>query len=185
VRWPGPATVAVVSAVIAATTSGCDSGGERADPPTGGASVITVTSSAFGEGQPIPEKYSCDGDEVSPPLAWSGVPNEAAALALVVDDPDAPGGTYVHWVVANIDPSARSVGEGAVPAGGVQVANSAGNASYAGPCPPSGTHRYRFTVHALDRSVDIGDGESLDDAFTAVDDASVAQGTLTGTYERP
>lgn len=169
--------------VGAAAATGCNGGGERADPPAGGSQVISVTSTAFDDGQPIPQAYSCDGDEVSPPLAWSGVPSGAAALALVVDDPDAPGGTYVHWVVANIDAGADGVAEGTVPSGGLQVENSAGDASYAGPCPPSGTHHYRFTVYALDSTIDVTADEDLDAVFSAIDDASLGQGSLTGTYE--
>jgi Raf kinase inhibitor-like YbhB/YbcL family protein len=173
-------TFAACAAVAAA--SGCSGDGERAAPPTGGAGVITVTSPAFDDGQPIPQKYTCDGEEVSPPLAWSGVPSDAAALALVVDDPDAPGGTYVHWAVANIDPAQHGVDEGSVPAGGVEIANSSGGASYAGPCPPSGTHRYRFTVYGLDSDVDAPPDAGLDAVFSAIDGASVGQGTLTGSY---
>jgi Raf kinase inhibitor-like YbhB/YbcL family protein len=178
----GAYRLVVAACAVAVAVSGCSGDGERADPPAGGASVITVTSPAFGDGQPIPQRYTCDGDEVSPPLAWSGIPGDAAALALVVDDPDAPGGTYVHWTVVGIDPSRHGVDEGSVPAGGVEVANSSGDASYAGPCPPSGTHHYRFTVYALDRDVHVTPDESLDAVFSAIDRASVGQGTLTGSY---
>jgi len=176
----------IVTAIAAATTfavAGCSGGGERADPPTGGASVITVRSTAFDAGQPIPRKYTCDGDEVSPPLAWSGVSYDAQALALVVDDPDAPGGTYVHWVVANIDPMSGGVEEGATPDAGMQIVNSSGDTSYAGPCPPSGTHHYRFTVYELSHRVDVTADSSLDEVFAAIDDVSVGEGTLTGTYQ--
>jgi Raf kinase inhibitor-like YbhB/YbcL family protein len=178
-RWVGAAVAAVVLA-----TAGCSDSAENADPPSGGASIIEVTSPVFGDGQPIPRKYSCDGAEVSPPLAWSGVPSGAAALALVVDDPDAPGGTYIHWVVANIGPEVDSLAEGQDPAGVVQVANSSGKTSYAGPCPPSGTHHYRFTLYALDKTLDVRPDDSLKSVFEAIDKASLGKGTLTGTYER-
>jgi Raf kinase inhibitor-like YbhB/YbcL family protein len=173
----------IAATAMAITMAGCSGGGERADPPTGGDQVITVTSTAFADNEPIPQEYSCDGAEVSPPLAWSGLPSDVAALALVVDDPDAPGGTFAHWVVANIDPAEQGVGEGEVPAGGLQVGNSSGAASYAAPCPPSGTHHYRFTVYALNRALDVKADESLDNVFAAIDDASVGQGTLIGTYQ--
>ncbi|HSS67741.1 MAG TPA: YbhB/YbcL family Raf kinase inhibitor-like protein [Nocardioidaceae bacterium] len=181
------ATIARCAAATAvlAVVAGCgggDGGDKQADPPATGPAVITVTSAAFDEGQPIPDMYSCDGAEVSPPLAWSGVPSAAAALALVVDDPDAPGGAFVHWLVANIDPGASAVDEGATPASGVEVANSSGDVSYAGPCPPSGTHHYRFTVYALSEAIDVTPDSSLYDVFSAIDDASVGHGTLTGTY---
>jgi Raf kinase inhibitor-like YbhB/YbcL family protein len=145
--------------------------------------MITVTSSAFGDGQPIPARFTCDGAGVSPPLAWQGVPPDAQALALVVDDPDAPRGTFVHWVVLDIDPSVTSVGEAATP-GKVQAKNSAGDAAYFGPCPPKGTHHYRFTVFALSRATGLASGAKLDDALKAVDAAAVAQGRLVGTYAR-
>jgi Raf kinase inhibitor-like YbhB/YbcL family protein len=146
--------------------------------------TIEVTSTAFGDGDPIPEQYTCDGDEVSPPLAWSGVPADAAAVALVVDDPDAPSGTFTHWVVLDIPVATTSSAEGGVPEGGLQASTSAGSASYAGPCPPSGTHHYRFTVVALDAETGLAEGAALDEALAAVDDHAIARGTLTGTFRR-
>ena len=146
--------------------------------------TIEVTSTAFAEGEPVPVKYTCDGDEVAPPLAWSGVPSDAAGVALVVDDPDAPSGTFTHWVVLDIPVATTSSAEGGVPEGGVQATTSAGSAAYAGPCPPSGTHRYRFTVVALDAETGLAEGAALDEALAAVEEHSVAQGTLTGTYSR-
>lgn len=144
--------------------------------------TITVESVAFNEGEPIPEVYSCKGRNVSPPLSWSGAPDDAAALALVVDDPDAPRGTYTHWVVLDIDPSTTAIDEGEVPAGATQAQNSAGGASYTGPCPPSGTHRYRFTVYALSMPTGLGDGASLEEALESISTNAIAQGTLTGTF---
>jgi Raf kinase inhibitor-like YbhB/YbcL family protein len=155
-------------------------------PATADAPVtIEVTSTAFGEGDPIPEQYTCDGDEISPPLTWTGVPSDAAALALVVDDPDAPSGTFTHWVVLDIPVDTSSSDEGGVPSGGTQASTSAGSAAYAGPCPPNGTHHYRFTVVALDAVLGLAEGASLDEALAAVDEHALARGTLTGTYERP
>ena len=144
--------------------------------------TITVESAAFSEGAPIPDVYSCRGRDVSPPLSWSGAPEDAAALALVVDDPDAPRGTYTHWVVLDIDPATTTVDEGSVPAGATQAKNSAGNAEYMGPCPPSGTHRYRFTVYALSMPTGLGDGADLGEALGAISSNAVAQGRLTGTF---
>ncbi len=164
-----------------AVSCGGDDGGAE-EPATGVEESITVTSSAFEEDEAIPTQYSCDGDGVSPPLAWEGVPDDAGAVALVVDDPDAPGGTYVHWIVLDIGPATTSVDEGEVPSGGIQAANSAGDASYTGPCPPEGTHHYRFTVYALDAPTGLDDGASTDDALAAVDEHATARGRLTGTY---
>jgi Raf kinase inhibitor-like YbhB/YbcL family protein len=147
------------------------------------AATIRVSSRAFAEGDEIPQRYTCDGEEVSPPLEWSGGP--AKAWALVVDDPDAPGGTFVHWVVLDIDTGTTSVGTGGVPAGGVQVVNSSGEDSYAGPCPPSGEHRYRFTVYALDTPTGLAQTASLDDALDAVGDHATARGTMMAVYTRP
>ena len=145
---------------------------------------ITVDSPDITDGGPIPARYTCDGQGVSPPLRWSGVPSDAAALALVVDDPDAPGGTYTHWVVVDIDPAVHSVARGQSPPRAQQIVNSAGSASYMGPCPPSGGHHYRFTVYALSRRLALPPRASLHSALDAIAEAATAQGTLTCTYRR-
>jgi Raf kinase inhibitor-like YbhB/YbcL family protein len=175
------ATMVLCLAVAGLTGCAGDSSSPAdADVPAG----IDVTSTAFAEGEPIPTRYTCDGDEVSPPLAWASVPDGTAALALVVDDPDAPSGTFTHWVVLDIPVSTTTSPEGGVPDGGVQAQSSAGGAAYAGPCPPSGTHHYRFTIVALDAPTGLAEGAALDDALGAVDDHATASGTLTGTYAR-
>ncbi len=117
-----------------------------------------------------------------PPLAWSGVPRSARSLALVVDDPDAPGGTYTHWVVAGLAPTATSIDGAHLPPGAVQARSSAGTAGYTPPCPPSGTHHYRFTVLALNVTRPFADGAATSAALAAIDDAAVARGTLTALY---
>lgn len=167
--------------VTAVLTAACGADTSH-EVDTRAAATITVSSGAFAEGDRIPVQFTCDGDETSPPLAWSG--GSGRAWSLVVDDPDAPGGTFVHWVVLDIDRSARSVGAGQVPAGGVQIANSSGAAAYAGPCPPSGQHRYRFTVYALDSPTGLSEHTSLDDALAAVSEQATARGTLTAVYSR-
>jgi Raf kinase inhibitor-like YbhB/YbcL family protein len=145
---------------------------------------ITVTSPAFRDGQPIPARFSCDGDNVSPPLAWHGVPPAAKAVALVVDDPDAPRGTFVHWVLLDLAPGTSSLAEGSVPAGATQATNSTGKATYFGPCPPSGTHHYRFTVYALTSATGLPNGAALNQALKAINASTVARGRLVGTYAR-
>jgi Raf kinase inhibitor-like YbhB/YbcL family protein len=170
--------------LLLAVVAGCGDDQSAAPADGGVPEMIEVTSTAFAEGEPIPERYTCDGDDVAPPLAWSGVPSDAAGVALVVDDPDAPSGTFTHWVVLDIPTSTASSDEGGVPEGGVQAESSAGGAAYAGPCPPSGSHRYRFTVVALDADTGLAEGATLDEALAAVDEHSIAQGTLTGTYSR-
>ena len=148
--------------------------------------VITVASPAFEHGQPIPARFTCDGDGdgESPPLTWEGVPDDAAALALIVDDPDAPRGTYVHWVLLDVPVETTGLEAGTVPSGAVEARNSSGRASYFGPCPPSGTHHYRFTVFALPQRTGLADGADLDEAIRAVESTATAQGVLVGTYAR-
>ena len=111
---------------------------------------MTLTSSAFGNDQSIPAKYTCSGQNVSPPLEWKGVPASARSLTLTVDDPDAPGGHFTHWLVTNIRPSVTSIPEGGQV--GTDGKNGFGQPGYGGPCPPSGEHRYVFTLRALDGS---------------------------------
>jgi Raf kinase inhibitor-like YbhB/YbcL family protein len=187
-RWRLP-VVAAGSALAAGgliLTASCG-GGQPTTPKESivtAPDVITVTSTAFREGQPVPAEFTCDGHGGSPPLAWAGVPDGAAALALVVDDPDAPRGSFVHWVVLDIPVGTTSVDAGTVPAGGVQAKNTAGRASYTEPCPPSGTHHYRFTVYALSQRTGLRDGADLDQALRAVTSSATGQGRLVGTYQR-
>jgi Raf kinase inhibitor-like YbhB/YbcL family protein len=172
--------------VLTASTMSCTGGqpSTSEEPAVEAPDVITVRSAAFRDGQPIPARFTCDGDGRSPPLAWDSVPEDAAALALVVDDPDAPRGTFVHWVVLDMPAGTTAVDADAVPSGAVQARNSAGRASYFGPCPPSGTHHYRFTVFALSKRTGLRDGAQLDKALRAVETTATAQGRLVGTYAR-
>ena len=147
-------------------------------------STITVTSTAFREGGTIPSKYTCDGNDISPPLAWDDVPANTSAVALVIDDPDAPGGTFTHWVLLDLDPTTTGLAEAKLPPGAVQAKNSAGKAAYFGPCPPSGTHHYRFTVYALSEATNLPNGTKLDEALKAIDAKTIARGRLTGLYSR-
>ena len=119
--------------------------------------MFRIESTAFSEGDTVPIEFTCDGDNVSPPLSWSGVPEEAAALRVSLRDPDAPLGTFTHWSVGGIDPSSSGAGRGTVPAGGTEERNSFGETGYGGPCPPHGDdpHRYIFAVEALDAGGDI------------------------------
>ena len=149
------------------------------------ADVIQVSSPAFAEGAPVPARFTCSGQDVAPPLAWSGVPQGTAELALVVDDPDAPRGTYVHWVLFHLDPGLSGLAEGQAPAGARQARNSGGKPGYSGPCPPAGpAHHYRFTLYALGRQLSLADGAGLDPAVEAIERAATAQGRLTGTFGR-
>ena len=154
------------------------------EPATTAPASITVTSTAFRDGGPIPRQYTCEGDGVSPPLAWTGLPAGTGALAIVVDDPDAPRGTFTHWVVLDLEPSTASIAEGQLPTTAKQAANSAGKSAYYGPCPPSGTHHYRFTIYALSQATGLPDGAKLDEALKAIDSISIARGRLTALFAR-
>ena len=144
---------------------------------------IKITSSAFQEGGNIPSKFSCDGGNASPPLQISGVPSAAKTLVLIVDDPDAPGGLFTHWIVWNIPPQTTTIPEGSG-AKGTQGKNDFGRSGYGGPCPPSGTHRYAFKVFALDRQLDLSGGAKRAQLDAAIKGHVIAQGELTGRYSR-
>ncbi|MDV3308721.1 MAG: YbhB/YbcL family Raf kinase inhibitor-like protein [Cyclobacteriaceae bacterium] len=145
------------------------------------ATKISVTSTAFTEGQSIPRKYTCDGDNVNPPLTIENVPAETKSLVLIVDDPDAPGGTWDHWVVWDI-PAVTEILENSVP--GTQGMNDSERQRYSGPCPPSGTHRYFFKVYALDTLLGLDPSSTKRDVEEAMKGHILAQGQLIGTYSR-
>ncbi len=150
---------------------------------------IKVTSSVFEDGERIPSRYTCDGQDISPPVSWQGVGEKAVTVALICDDPDAPMGTWVHWVVWNIPADTGGFDE-AVPAddqlenGARQGITSFGTPGYGGPCPPSGTHRYYFKVYALDTELDIPADSNKEDLLAAMEGHILAQGQLMGRYAR-
>jgi Raf kinase inhibitor-like YbhB/YbcL family protein len=145
---------------------------------------LELTSTAFDDGSEIPLKYTCDGDDASPPLAWTSVPEATRALALIVHDPDAPSGDFTHWVAWNIDPEPGALGEDLPPP--VQGSNDFGEARYQGPCPPSGSgpHRYVHELFALDTELDLEQGASRDQLENAMDGHVLAGTELMGIYER-
>lgn len=146
--------------------------------------TITVSSTAFTDGGTIPRRYACDGEDVSPPLRFAGIPSGTQELAVLVEDPDAPRGTFVHWVAWGLDPSTATLEQGATPPG--TGTNGFGRRGYGGPCPPRGApHRYVFTVFALSRRLDLPPGASADQLRRAVADATIAEGRLVGRYGRP
>ncbi|MFW5838012.1 MAG: YbhB/YbcL family Raf kinase inhibitor-like protein [Desulfovibrionaceae bacterium] len=150
---------------------------------------MQLTSPAFDHAQPIPEKYSCDGQDISPPLTISGVPDQTEALALLVDDPDAPVGDWVHWIVINLPPEAKKLPEGlpadpTLQSGAVQGRNSFGKLGYGGPCPPGGTHRYFFKLYALDKKLDLAPGANKQQLLDAMQAHAVDEAQLMGTYAR-
>jgi len=145
---------------------------------------LTITSPAFAGKSAIPARYTCDGEDINPALQIGAVPNGAKSLALIVDDPDAPAGTWVHWVVWNIPPQTREIPENGLPAGAVQGLNDWKRNSYGGPCPPSGTHRYFFRLYALDATLNLAATTSKAALLRAMQGHIIAQGELMGTYRR-
>ena len=150
---------------------------------------IKLTSAAFKEGESIPRQYTCDGVNVSPPLEWSGVPKSAKTLAIIADDPDAPSGTWVHWVIYNLPAENIGMVENLpatenLKAGGFQGKNDFGKIGYGGPCPPSGTHRYFFKIYALDNELPLKAGATKAEVEKAMEGHLVAQGQLMGTYRK-
>ncbi len=146
---------------------------------------MTLTSSAFADGGAIPKRFTCDGENVSPPLEWSGVPADATSLALVVRDPDAHD--FVHWVVYDMDVSATGglqVGWSTTADAAPQGTTGFGKVGWGGPCPPSGTHHYTFRLLALDAMLNLPAGPSADDVLAAAEGHVLGDATLTGTYRR-
>ena len=151
---------------------------------------ITITSPAFTQGSPIPAKYTCDGQDVSPPLKWSGMPAGTLGLVLICDDPDAPAGTWVHWILYNLPPMPTELTE-RVPAeevlteGTRQGLNDFKRVGYGGPCPPQGKpHRYSFKLYALDVELDLKPKASKAQVVAAMQGHILAEGELMGTYQR-
>lgn len=147
-------------------------------------SNMQLKSSAFDNQGQIPSKYTCDAENISPPLTISDVPEGTQGLALIVDDPDAPVGDWVHWLVWNIDPETKEIGEGHSPAASVQGLNDFGNNDYGGPCPPSGTHRYQFKLYALDTTLDLSESSKKKDLLNAMQGHILGQSLLVGLYQR-
>lgn len=145
---------------------------------------LTITSPAFAHKTAIPERYTCDGRDINPPLLIDAVPGGAKSLALIVDDPDAPVGIWVHWVVWNIPPQTLEIKENSLPAGAVQGLNGWKRNRYGGPCPPSGIHRYFFKLYALDTTLNLAPPSTKADLERAMLGHIIAQGELIGTYQR-
>lgn len=150
---------------------------------------MQLTSPAFSEGADIPEQYTCDGKDLSPPLAWTDVPPGTKSLALICDDPDAPAGDWVHWVLFDVSPALSALPEGVPPqaeiaALGCQGRNDFRKTGYGGPCPPRGTHRYVFTLYALDRTLGLSADATKQHLVAALRGHVLAESRLTGKYTR-
>jgi Raf kinase inhibitor-like YbhB/YbcL family protein len=146
--------------------------------------TVKITSPAFKQKEYLPSKYTCDGMDVNPPLTIENIPPGAKSLALIVDDPDAPRVTWVHWVVWNVDPGTREIKERSIPSGATQGMNDFGNRDYGGPCPPSGTHRYFFKLYALDTALTLGPDTTKAALEVAMKGHILAESELIGLYKR-
>jgi Raf kinase inhibitor-like YbhB/YbcL family protein len=195
------ALVALLLGAVAATACGGSSvskaPAEATSSPTGTPTAtvapgavgvsLTVTSPGFADGATIPVKYTCTASHpVSPPLAWSGVPSGTAELILLVEDPDAPPGGFVHWVVYGIPPDTRELAEGSLPSAAEQGANGRNQDQWQGPCPPPGAapHHYRFTLTAVSKSLGLAPGATAAQVKAAMAGSIIAQGLLVGRYGR-
>jgi len=145
---------------------------------------MKISSSAFKQNEKIPSKYTCDGENVNPPLSIQEVPAKAKCLVLICDDSDAPMGTWIHWVVWNIDPRLKDIKENSVPRGGVEGVTSFGNKKYGGPCPPSGEHRYFFKIYALKEKLDLSPDATMPEIEKEMEERILDQAKLMGVYER-
>ena len=164
--------------------SSCSSNETATTESTEAATTMELKSDAFASGQSIPAKYTCTGKNFSPALTWSNAPADTQSFALIVDDPDAPMGTWVHWVLYNIPSGTTSLSE-ATDAGGLSVGkNSSNHMSYDGPCPPSGTHRYFFKLYALDTTLSLSPGATKQQLLDAMKGHILAQGELMGTFSK-
>ena len=155
-----------------------------------GSAKMKLTSAVFSEGASIPGKYACDGEDRSPPLKWDGAPKETRSFAIICDDPDAPSGTWVHWVVYDLTPATTELAEAipplnSVPGGGTQGNNDFGRVGYGGPCPPQGkAHHYYFKLYALDRELGLGAGVTKQVVIDAMKNHILSEAQLVGIYQR-
>ncbi|MBU0612014.1 YbhB/YbcL family Raf kinase inhibitor-like protein [Patescibacteria group bacterium] len=145
---------------------------------------MQMESPSFKYGEEIPSKFTCDGEGVNPSLVLKNVPKEAKSLALVVYDPDAPSGTWIHWLVWNISPETSDINENSIPAGAVVGENSWPRNSYGGPCPPDGSHRYFFKIYALNTTLNIPENSKFQDLENSIKDHVLAEAELMGRYKR-
>ncbi len=183
--------VGLLLTLLSVTLSTVVACGTKATMPARESEIaLSLSSTSFKEGDWIPSKYTCDGQDVSPPLAWGQPPQQTQVFALIVDDPDAPLGVFTHWVLFNLPANIRQLPEG-IPAQhqlgneALQGKNDFGKIGYGGPCPPPGpTHRYRFTLYALDKPLGLVAGASKKQVLDATKGHILAQGQLMGTYQR-
>lgn len=184
VRGNGVAKALAIVVLFGAAFTGCGDDESGQDAPRTTRTTLGLSSSAFLDGSTIPSRYTCDGEDVSPPLAWTRVPARARSLALLVEDVDAAA--FVHWSVYDLPRGSSGLSTGRVPAGAAEGQNSFGERGYTGPCPPKGeeAHRYRFRLYALDATLGLAPGAPPDAVRRAITQHAVTAGTLTGRYRR-
>lgn len=187
---PGKVSIAALSLVAFLACTKHRPSTQPTTTPSPSAKVeMKLVSNAFKEGEAIPRQHTCDGIDISPPLEWSGTPKTAKTIAIIADDPDAPSGTWVHWVVYNLPAENIGLVENlpateSLRAGGFHGKTDFGKIGYGGPCPPSGTHRYFFKVYAVDSELPLKAGATKDELLKAMEGHVVAQAQLMGTYRR-
>jgi len=146
---------------------------------------MNLLSLAFEHGGRIPDRYTCKGENLSPSFGIEDLPEETESIAMIMDDPDAPIGTFVHWVIWNIKPEDElKIEEGVIPKGAVQGKNSAGKFGYMGPCPPKGTHRYYFKLYALDKKLKLKEGATKEELLAAMEGHILERATIVGLYSK-
>lgn len=145
---------------------------------------LSIRSSAFQNRGKIPSKYTCDGEDINPPLIFENIPDEARSLTLIVEDPDAPGKTWLHWVVFNISADTTHINEDSVPQHAVEAMTDFGHIGYGGPCPPQGVHRYHFKLYALDTMLDLTEDVTLEEIRQAMEHHILDEAELVGLYSR-
>jgi hypothetical protein len=164
---------------VAIALAGCSA----PQPPVAG--TLTVSSTAFADQGAIPRVHTCQGDNTQPPITIQGVPSATVALAMIMDDPDAPSGTFTHWTFWDLPPGQTTISSGdATTLGAIEGNNGAGRIGYTGPCPPSGTHRYMFKAYALSAKLNLPRGAEVEQVQQALQGKVLAQGTLMGTYAK-
>jgi Raf kinase inhibitor-like YbhB/YbcL family protein len=176
----GSKLLLLVALAAALAVSGCVSEVEEVEQMGN----LSLASPAFQDNGDIPAKFTCQGDDINPPLEIGNVPGGAKSLVLIMDDPDAPMGTWDHWVVWNIAPETSGVPEDSVPQGAVQGRNSWGRSDYGGPCPPSGKHRYVFRLYALDTGLDLSGSSGKADVQKAMEGHVIGKTQLVGLYQK-
>jgi len=174
----------VAVATVALLVAGCGDDDGGGGPPAAEARIIDVGSPAFADAGTIPERYTCSGEDVSPPLEWSKLPARTKEIAVLVEDVDADG--FAHWIVLRIPPSVDRFAEGSAPAGTVEAENGFGDRGWGGPCPPEGDspHRYVFAVYGLDEPLGLGEDASQKDVHAAIREHTIGRGATIGNFGR-